>query len=271
MPDLYLDLLKRALLNELGLENELRIAYLESCIGEGTKPDPAMLHDIRFAWASGFDALMESRRAGRFPPRGEGPGYSHTMIGRARLDQLHDCLDVVRREGIPGDLLEAGVWRGGAGIFMRGYLKAHGVADRKVWLADSFRGLPAAEAAAHGVDPGLNRHLMVSVATVRDAFERYALWDDRVVLVEGWFADTLPAAPVDQLAVLRLDGDLFGSTVVALDALYRRLSPGGFVIIDDYYAVEGCRAAVDAFRIRQGINAAIQRIDWTGIFWRKPA
>jgi len=271
LPTLYLDLLKRALLNELGLENELRIKYLQSCIAAGAEPDPMHLHDIRFADADGFAALMKSRLAGRFPPPGSAPGYGHTMIGRDRLDQLHDCLDRVIEDGIAGDLLEAGVWRGGAGIFMRGYLKAHHIPDRVVWLADSFRGLPPAASEVHGVDPVLNRHLAVSAATVRDAFERYDLWDDRVRLVEGWFNDTLPTLPAQRLAVLRLDGDLFGSTITGLAALYPRVAPGGFVIIDDYYAVGGCRAAVDAFRARAGITAPMTPIDWTGMVWRKPA
>jgi O-methyltransferase len=271
LPILYLDLLKRALLNELGLENELRIAYLQSCIAASIVPDPIHLHDIRFADADGFSALMQSRLAGRFPSPGTAPGYGHTMIGRDRLDQLHDCLDRVTEDDIPGDLLEAGVWRGGACIFMRGYLKAHNISDRTVWLADSFRGLPEAEAKAHGVDPVLNNHLAVSAATVRDAFERYGLWDEQVTLVEGWFADTLPTLPAERLAVLRLDGDLFGSTIAGLASLYPRVAPGGFVIIDDYFAVGGCRAAVDAFRARQGITAPMERIDWTGMVWRKPA
>src|SRR5688572_4859073 len=66
------------------------------------------------------------------------PTRGHTMIGRARLDNLQACLESVLTREVPGDVIEAGVWRGGAAIFMRALLKVYGVRDRTVWVADSF-------------------------------------------------------------------------------------------------------------------------------------
>lgn len=113
--------------------------------------------------------------------------------------------------------------------------------------------------------------LAVSADTVRAAFERYGLLDDRVRFLEGWFSDTLPSAQIEQLAVLRLDGDLYESTIDALHALYPKLSVGGFVIVDDYGAWEPCRRAVDDFRSAHGISEEITKVDWTGVHWRRSA
>jgi O-methyltransferase len=94
------------------------------------------------------------------------------------------------------------------------------------------------------------------------------LLDDRVRFLPGWFKDTLPDAPIDRLALLRLDGDLYESTIQALEALYPRLSPGGFCIIDDYI-IKACRQAVADYRAKHGVSAEIIHIDGAGVFWRK--
>ncbi len=85
----------------------------------------------------------------------------------------------------------------------------------------------------------------------------------------GWFRDTLPAAPIERLAVLRLDGDLYQSTLESLTHLYPKLSQGGYVIVDDYGAVPACRKAVEDYRSKQGIREEIVAIDWTGVFWQR--
>ena len=200
------------------------------------------------------------------------PMYAHTMIGLARLDNIQQCVETVLRERVPGDLIEAGVWRGGATIFMRAILKAHGVADRRVFVADSFAGLPPPDTARYPQDSGDRHHairfLEVSRREVETNFERFGLLDAQVVFLEGWFEDTLPAAPLERLAMVRIDGDMYSSTMQALSSLYPKLSPGGFCIVDDY-ALEGCRRAVDDFRAAKGIRTPIEKIDWTGVFWRK--
>jgi hypothetical protein len=202
------------------------------------------------------------------------PSVAHTMVGRLRLDNVQSCLERVLADGVPGDFIETGVWRGGVCILARGVLRAYGADDRAVWVADSFAGLPATGADAHPDDIRLAMHehnavLAVSEATVRANFARYGLLDDQVRFLPGLFRDTLPTAPIEQLAVLRLDGDLYESTRDALENLYPRLSPGGFVIIDDYL-VPGCRAAVDEFRDRHGLHGdELTPIDRFSVFWRR--
>ena len=100
-------------------------------------------------------------------------------------------------------------------------------------------------------------------------FERYRLFDDQVRFLEGWFADTLPTAPINQLAVARLDGDLYESTWDAITVLYPTLSPGGFLIVDDYGGIPACAKAIQDYCTEHAITEPIEQVDWTGAFWCK--
>lgn len=243
--ELYLDLLKRALTN---------VIYEDP--GDGPRP---ALHV--------FDP--DRRLNGLDWPR-----QAHTMVGRRRLDNLQWCLETAITEGVPGDFVETGVWRGGACILARGVFRAHGITDRLVWVADSFQGIPEVSE-GHAADVTMRLHdfnqwLAVGETEVRDNFRRYDLLDDQVRFLPGWFRDTLPAAPIDRLAVLRLDGDLYESTTDALDHLYPKLSVGGFAIVDDY-SIPACRQAVHDFRDRTGITDPIRDVDGSGVYWRRSA
>jgi len=222
--------------------------------------------DIELVRILPFDA--QARLEGR-----DWPDDAETMIGNKRLDNLHFCIRSVIEREVPGDLIETGVWRGGACIFMRGALDAYGSDGRRVWVADSFQGLPRPNSARYPADKN-DRHwtyerLAVSLDEVKVNFERYGLLDDRVQFLVGWFSDTLHAAPIERLAVLRLYGDMYESTMVALESLYPKLSPGGYAIIDDYGAVEGCRLAVEDYRRAHRITEPILDIDGTGVYWEK--
>lgn len=205
------------------------------------------------------------------------PVSAETMLGRERLDNVQECVTTVLRDGVPGDLIETGVWRGGTTILMRAVLETYADAERCVWVADSFQGLPEPNAALYPADAADTHHawsqLAVSVDAVKANFARYELLDDRVRFLPGWFKDSLPDAPIERLAVLRIDGDMYESTIDPLRYLYPRLSPGGFVIVDDYAnpKLPGCKQAVDDYRAEHGISDEITHIDWTGVFWRKSA
>jgi hypothetical protein len=208
------------------------------------------------------------RRSGR-----DMPSLAHTAIGRKRLDNLQLCLETVIADDVPGDAIETGVWRGGATILMRGVFQAWGETERTVWVADSFEGLPAPDPERYPLDEKWKVNagrLAVSLDEVRDTFARYGLLDDRVRFLKGWFEDTLPSAPIRQLAVLRLDGDLYQSTMDALSALYPKLQSGGFVIVDDYN-ITACRQAITDYRKRCGIDDPILDIDGWAVYWRRQA
>jgi O-methyltransferase len=201
------------------------------------------------------------------------PEFAHTMIGLKRLASIKHCAETVIKEGVPGDFIETGVWRGGASIFMRAILHAHGVKDRTVWVADSFQGLPPPDAEKYPADRGANWHepefLAVSLEQVKEHFAKYNMLDDQVKFLKGWFKDTLPVAPIKQLAVVRLDGDMYESTMDGLVNLYPKLSKGGFLIVDDYGDVEACRRAISDYREKHGIKDPLQKTDWAEVYWRK--
>ncbi len=260
---LYLDLLRRNL-TRFGMHEQmppdwplrrrllLKTVNTLTSIRKGTSPANQRNRELGLDW----------------PPEAE------TMIGMQRLTSLQNCVETVLAEGIPGDLVETGVWRGGACILMRAVLAAHGDTTRSVWLADSFQGVPRSDVVNYKADKGIRADLAagilgVSEAEVRANFERYGLLDEKVRFLPGWFKDTLHNAPIDRIAVLRLDGDLYESTIQALDALYPRLSSGGFCIVDDYLAVKACEQAVTDYRAKHGISAEIVDIDGTGVLWRK--
>lgn len=209
-------------------------------------------------WLEHEDYQEGTRRAGT-----DWPTRAHTMIGPVRLGNVRDCVEQALADGIPGDLLEAGAWRGGACIMMRAVLKARGVTDRLVWVADSFQGLPP------GSGWPREEVLAVPLPAVRRNFDVYGLLDDQVRFIPGWFRDSLPG-PVGSLAVLRLDGDLYESQRDVLSALESRVSTGGFVIVDDYH-LPGCRQAVDEYRALNDITAPLQPVvpEEHSVFWRK--
>jgi hypothetical protein len=154
---------------------------------------------------------------------------------------------------------------------MKGILEAYGDKERRVFVADSFCGLPPPNPGDFPADAGDQHHtfteLQVTRQEVEENFRRYQLLDDRVVFLEGWFKDTLPSAPISKLGVLRLDGDMYESTIEALEALYPKVSAGGFVIIDDYN-LQPCAQAVTDYRQRHSIKSPILPIDQMGVWWR---
>ncbi len=181
------------------------------------------------------------------------PARADSMIGLRRMDNIQECIETVIRDDVPGDLIETGVWRGGATIFMRGVLKAYGDTTRTVWVADSFEGLPPPDAARYPADAGDTLYklggLAVGVDQVDTTSSATACSTTRCSSCVGWFKDTLPTAPIEQLAVMRLDGDMYESTWQAIEALYPKLSPGGFCIVDDYGdLVAQCQRAIHDYR-----------------------
>lgn len=273
----YIELLMGCLTRELFLDEEVHDVDLSSLASRSPLASvDGGIHGLRSALkAEGWRLTKRGGDPHRRLDGNDWPPTAETMVGRLRLQQVRSCVESVLSDKVPGDLIETGVWRGGVTIFMRGILEAWADNERNVWVADSFCGLPAPDVDNYPADEGHDLSdvstLAVSADQVRRAFERYGLLDDRVRFLEGWFSDTLPAAPIERLAVLRLDGDLYESTIDALDALYPLLSVGGYVIVDDYGAWEPCRRAVDDYRAAHGITDEITSVDWTGVHWRRSA
>jgi O-methyltransferase len=200
------------------------------------------------------------------------PENGFTMIGIKRLENIQMCATQLIEQNIEGDFLEAGVWKGGASIFMRAILKYYGISDKSVWLADSFKGLPPPKPEYPADKDDIHyqhQGLAISLEQVKCNFQTFDLLDEQVKFIEGWFHETLFTAPIDKISLLRLDGDMYESTYVSLEALYHKVSIGGFVIIDDYGYIESCRQAVHDFLDKNSLKPIIHKIDWTGIYWKK--
>lgn len=196
------------------------------------------------------------------------PMFGYSMVGKRRLENVRLCLETVHKEGIEGDFVECGVWRGGASMYARAVLNSLGD-NRTVWLCDSFEGMPP-QRPEDKADPDLIGRIAVSLEEVRENFRRFGLLDDRVKFVKGWFCDSLPRAPIKKISVLRLDGDYYSSTMDALDNLYSKVSPNGFVIVDDYNAFVSCKQAIDDFQEKAGTKFNIVPIDNLAVYFRKP-
>ncbi len=268
--ELYLDLMKRSLLNSIYSEyeycdfiprNKVQKFLFYRLLAPQLKKRNAKV-------ITPYNYDENTRRSGM-----DWPPMAHSMIGLKRMNNIQHCVLEVIKNNVPGDLIEAGVWRGGATIFMRAILKAYEITDRKTWVCDSFEGLPKPDEAKYPQDRGSKYHkskeLAISLEQVKNNFKKYGLLDNQVIFLKGWFKDTLPTAPIEQLAVVRLDGDLYESTIEALNNLYHKISIGGFLIIDDYGAVKGCKEAVHDFRKMHAIKEEIITIDWAGIYWQK--
>jgi cephalosporin hydroxylase/glycosyltransferase involved in cell wall biosynthesis len=263
--DRYLALVKAMLLDERSLQHELRVAYLLGL--RGAEPDATALRDPMRSLPHRYKRLVQERLAGR--PAADGLGnIALTTMGRAQLDSLADAAGRVMAAGIPGDFAVVGVGGGGGGILLRATLEAHEVAERRVWLADTFSATAQADEAGEDTDlPPAVRRMASDLNLVRDSFAHFGLLDDRVRFVQGDPKQTLCDAPIGELALLRLGEGLGEAAVIALEHLVPRLSPGAEVIIAGI-ADRDLDEAVTRARDRLGISAPMERIDWNAVRWR---
>jgi O-methyltransferase len=222
------------------------------------------------------------------PSPGSLLGGLPTMVSAKRVLWTMALVKQVLRHGVPGDVLEAGVYRGGTSVAMMRVL-ADDDAPREpqfknarlLWACDSFEGLPEPspldrcgdrsaspdKTAVHLVGAshcrrGRRGNFRADTATLTSSFHQFGLAASlpRLRTVVGWFSATLPPKGLHALSFLRIDGDLHASTLVSLERLYRLLSPGGVVFIDDYGSFGGCAAAVDTFRRERNISARLHRV-----------
>ncbi len=269
--DPYIELLKKVISGRFHRENGMRINELLD-VAYGVRPfDLNRVIDVRAHSAETLAAVEADEDEQGFY-RERLFGFPYSMLGNRRLNNVEAVIRTVLDEKVPGHFLEAGIWRGGACIFARlllNHLDPEG--GRRVFVADSFEGLPPSD---HDADKPFPFHedpsLSVSLPQVRENFRLFGLDpDEGTTFVKGFFADSFPCLQTGGLAVLRADGDLYVSTMDILNNLYDQVVPGGYVIIDDYGALEPCRLATEDFRKAHGVTEEMHWIDWTGVYWRK--
>lgn len=210
--------------------------------------------------ASDLDTYRRGRDAHR---RLYVEGY--TMLGSRRGRTLHRLAKGVVRDGVPGAFVDCGVWNGGSTILM-----GLGAPERDLWAFDSFAGLPVPSEVDGRESFQYAGDCVGSEARLREGAARY-LDRARLHVRPGWFEDTLKAAApeVGEVAVLHCDGDWYESVRLTLEVFYPAVSPGGYVVIDDYGTWPGAKRATDEYRRSVGDRAPLRRIDHTGRYWRK--
>jgi O-methyltransferase len=264
-------------------EAALRAAYLDLL--------KLSLCDLAGAGTTAVRGLPQGRLASRelgteaMQVRAHGhdwPLHALTMTGLVRLDDLEHCVETIVRDSVAGDLIEAGSWRGGASILMRATLDSLGAEDRTVWVADSFQGFPAPEPSPDQDGGGSGYagslapyfaafdYLAAPLDEVQESFARLG-YVNGVKFVPGFFEQTLPTLPGGDRpwSVIRLDGDTYDVTLLALRCLYPSLSTGGYLIVDDYLDIDECRHAVDDFRREHSIDEPLEQVDWSCARWRR--
>lgn len=208
----------------------------------------------------------------------------YTMVGRTGLLATYDIAEDVVRKDIDGCIIECGVARGGCSALMALVLRDNND-NRKSWLFDSFEGLPAETSEDEYEEPPGGLPKDRSANTVAKGyclgkyeeveelmFSRLGLSRDSVFLVKGWFNDTLPEYrdKVENIAILRIDGDWYESTMCCLENLFDNVVNGGYIIIDDYLSVKGCRKAVDEFIEKRGLSVELDFDKRGGCHFIKP-
>lgn len=198
-----------------------------------------------------------------------------SMVSEDALIDLANQVHAVLTYGIPGDFVECGVWRGGASLLMADLLRQAGVRDRKVWLFDSFAGLPAPEEidglvameyAKNADSPACYDNCTASLEQVQQSAKELGL-ASYTEFVKGWFDQTLPATRhrIGPIAILRVDADWYSSVRCCLDNLYDQVVSDGFIILDDYYCYDGCAVAVHEFfgqrRLAHRIESVIGQVE----------
>jgi O-methyltransferase len=193
----------------------------------------------------------------------------YSLLSTFHLLYLEELCRRVGEEGIPGDLVECGVYRGGsAGILGREAMRSP---TRRLWLFDAFAGMPAPsehdDAGAHAIARGF----VGSEDDTRYVLDRLGIPPDRYTLVVGWLEDTLPGLDKPDVALLHVDTDFYKPVKLALEQFYPHVSPGGYVVLNDYGAFEGARRATDEFLAEHEPGAQLVQMDPIASYFRKPA
>ncbi|MGE0821069.1 MAG: TylF/MycF/NovP-related O-methyltransferase [Candidatus Binatia bacterium] len=199
---------------------------------------------------------------------------SYTMVTSKNLANLYSLVQQLNRMDIQGDIVECGVWNGGSAAIMGlACLDGDKAKTRNMWLFDSFSGLPRPGAKDGELEKkaffeGWNKG---EIEKVKQAFRKLGVPIDHVRIIPGWFEETLKTVSLRRVSLLHIDADWYNSVKVALETLYDKVVPGGFVVLDDYGYWEGCKKALDDYIAENGLrNISLKRVDRIGAYFQKP-
>jgi hypothetical protein len=207
----------------------------------------------------------------------------YTMTSVERLKSLIDAVNYVSTNGIEGDFVECGTWKGGSVMCMQKKLIELNQTNRKFWVFDTYEGMPEPDELDKNFKQTSAQQLMNEEEKEKSLTWAYSNYEEttgnilstgypkeKINFVKGLVEDTIPQTPIDKIAILRLDTDWYSSTKFELEHLYPKLVKGGVLIIDDYGHWEGCRKAVDEYFTNNNIPIFMMRIDYTGRLIIKP-
>jgi O-methyltransferase len=194
----------------------------------------------------------------------------YTAVFVPRLAALHRLSRDVQRRELRGDIVECGVYNGGSSALIASVCCTHSSARRHIWLFDSFEGLPPPTEKDGDKAKACGWWCHGDLELVARVYEKLRIPWELVHIIKGWFHETFPQVEVGEIALLHIDADWYDSVKLCLERFYDHVSPGGYVVIDDYGHWEGCRHAVDEFLNGRGIDVPLTVVDYTGRYFQKP-
>jgi len=191
---------------------------------------------------------------------------AYTMCDVQAQNSLIKVAETIKAKQIPGDVVECGVCNGGTAAIMGAVLTE---TDRKMWLYDSFQGMPATDKVDGEDAKQWIGKCKASAATVREALAKVSFPQDRAHIHEGWFQDTFKEPLPAKIAILHIDADWYASVQICLETFYDRVSDGGYIVLDDFGYWEGCREAFYDFCKKRDIKPLLERAGRQQAYWVK--
>lgn len=192
---------------------------------------------------------------------------AYSMGSFLTLENLNALALGVMERGIPGDFVECGVFNGGSAAAAACAIRSSG---RKLWLYDSFEGMPETTAADGPAAADFIGKCVGDEANVHAAMRLARFPEERYVIRKGWFQDTFTTGPMPgSIAFLHIDADWYDSVQLALVTFYDRVSTGGVIILDDFGHWEGCREAFYDFAAERDVKPLLERFGHTQAYWIK--
>lgn len=189
----------------------------------------------------------------------------YTMLDTQRLLSLWKLVDDINYRGVKGDIVECGSYKGGTSAVLRVRMGRH----RKLWIYDSFQGLPEARERDGGEAKKWAGSCAASVDDVLEILVATGATREEFVIREGWFQDTFKEGLPEQVALLHCDADWYESVILTLETFYPLMPYGACIILDDFGHWEGCRLAFYDFCEKYGERPLLERVGYTQAFWIK--
>jgi O-methyltransferase len=212
---------------------------------------------------------LASRRA----PRLEEPwrsAFTESLVSPLNLYFLHELIERLGRLDIEGDIVECGVYRGGSAAVLGWSMMRLDGDSRKLWLFDSFAGMPVASDRDGAYSRTLEGAYVGSEERTRQLLQRVGLPPHRYRILKGLFADTFPQVETPRTALLHIDCDFFDPVRLTLEKFMPSVTPGGFLVLNDYGIYKGARDAADGYLRDHGVEVEPVAIDPTAAFFQMP-